>query len=136
MYRAIPLSAQAWLETRILPANDLKTRSRAFASLIVELVDSLPTSRCADILGRQLLRSATSVGANYRAACRARSHSEFIAKMGIVEEETDESMYWLELLSEQGYIHPDPAKKILDEAGEILRMVVASIKTARENRKK
>jgi four helix bundle protein len=73
--------------------NDLKQRTQKFALKIIKLVETLPRGRTADVLGNQLLRSGTSVGANYRAACRARSSADFISKMGIVEEEIDESLY-------------------------------------------
>ncbi|MBI4841838.1 MAG: four helix bundle protein [candidate division NC10 bacterium] len=76
--------------------EDLTRRTRLFALAVIRLVESLPKGRIADVLGRQLLRSGTSVGANYRAACRARSTADFIAKMGLVEEELDESAYWKE----------------------------------------
>src|SRR3989304_7630990 len=78
--------------------EDLKERTRKFALEIIRLVENLPKNRIADVLGRQILRSGTSIGANYRAACRARSRADFISKMGIVEEEADETLYWLELL--------------------------------------
>lgn len=84
--------------------RDLKQRTKLFALGVITFVESLPRSRTAEILGRQLLRSGTSVGANYRSACRARSTAEFISKMGIVEEEVDESIYWMELLVEGGII--------------------------------
>src|SRR5690349_58884 len=80
--------------------NTLRTRTKQFALRIIKLVDALPHTRAADVIGRQLLRSATSVGANYRSAQRGRSRAEFCAKLGIVEEECDESAYWLELLGE------------------------------------
>ena len=76
--------------------HDLKERTRAFALRAVRLVEALPPGRAADVMGKQLLRCATSVGANYRAACRARSRAEFVAKLGIVEEEADEAEYWKE----------------------------------------
>jgi four helix bundle protein len=77
--------------------SDLKQRTKSFALRIIKVVDALPKTRSANVIGNQLLRSGTSVGANYRAACRARSPAEFVAKLGIVEEEADESGYWLEL---------------------------------------
>jgi len=82
-------------------------------------------------MGKQLLRCGTSVGANYRAACRARSNADFISKMGIVEEETDEVIYWMELLKESGLADDHSFKSIADEAGQLVAMTVASIKTAR-----
>jgi len=84
------------------------------------------------VIGVQLLRAGTSVGANYRAACRARSRKEFIAKMGIVEEEADESQFWLELLLERGPVDPQRASPLREEAGRIVAMTVASIRTARQ----
>lgn len=81
-----------------LRIEDLKERTKMFALEIIRLTEKLPKNRIADVLSRQFLRSGTSVGANYRAACRARSRADFISKMGIVEEEADETLYWLELL--------------------------------------
>jgi four helix bundle protein len=81
-------------------AEELKGRTKAFALRSIRLIEALPKTRTADVIGRQLLRAATSVGANYRAACRARSPAEFAYKIGVVEEEADESAYWLELLVE------------------------------------
>jgi four helix bundle protein len=111
---------------------DLRVRTKAFALRVIRLVDSLPTRRSCEVIGKQLLRSATSVGANYRAACRARSPAEFCAKMGIVEEEADESAYWLELLMDGEIVKREVLADLHAEAGEIVAMVVASIKTARE----
>jgi len=98
---------------------------------IVRLVESLPKTRSSDVIGKQLLRSGTAVGANYRAGCRARSQADFVAKMGIVEEECDESVYWIELLVESEEIKKALVEDLLREANEILSMVVASRKTAR-----
>ena len=100
------------------------------------LVKALPQSRTSDVIGRQLLRSGTSVGANYRAACRARSRADFVAKLKIVEEECDESLYWLELLIESGEIQADMLENLIQEGDAILSLVVASIKTARNNKKR
>ena len=108
-----------------------KERTKRFALAVVKLVESLPRNRTADVLGRQLLRSGTSVGANYRAACRGRSTSDVVAKLGIVEEETDESIYWEELMAESGILTPDSVSALKKEANEILAMTVASIKTLR-----
>ena len=80
--------------------EDIKKRTKGFALRVVRLVETLPKSRTSEVIGKQLLRSGTSVGANYRAACRAKSPADFISKMGTVEEEADESMYWMELLVE------------------------------------
>jgi four helix bundle protein len=113
--------------------EDFKRRTKQFALRVIRLVDSLPTSRSADVIGKQLLRSATSVGANYRAACRARSAPEFQAKLGIVEEEADESVYWMELLVESGRIRPNLVRNLLDEANALVAMTVASITTSRRS---
>jgi four helix bundle protein len=118
-----------------LNQNDLKQRTKQFALGIIQLVESIPKSRSADVLGGQLLRSGTSVGANYRAACRARSVADFISKMGIVEEEVDESIYWLELLQECKLADFDKIKTLTNEASELLAITVASIRTARNNKK-
>jgi len=112
-------------------AEEFKRRTKMFALRVIRLVESLPRGRTADVLGGQLLRSGTSVGANYRAACRARSPQEFRAKLGIVEEEANESMYWMELLIEAGLVDGPLVKDLLDENGQLLAMTVASINTSR-----
>ena len=112
---------------------DLRVRTKAYALAVMDLVDALPNRRSCDVIGKQLLRSGTSVGANYRSACRARSPAEFCAKMGIVEEEADESEYWMELLLERNYANPELLKALIAESNEILAMTVASIRTARKN---
>ena len=115
--------------------KDLKKRAKEFAFRAISLVEALPKAKTADVLGRQLLRSGTSVGANYRSAYRAKSPPDFIAKMGIVEEEADESIYWMELLLESGLIHKDEIDDLLQEADEIVAITVSSIKTARTRKK-
>jgi four helix bundle protein len=112
---------------------DLRIRTKDFALRVIRLVDSLPARRSCDVIGKQLLRSATSVGANYRAACRGRSTAEFLAKLGIVEEEADESEYWMELLMEAEIVKREVLGELHAEAGEIVAMVVASIKTTRDS---
>lgn len=112
-------------------ADEFKDRTRTFALRVIRLCESLPKSRTADVIGKQLLRCGTSVGANYRAACRAKSPADFIAKMGIVEEECDESVYWMELIVEAGVMEEKRVADLRSEANEILSMVIASIKTAR-----
>ena len=92
--------------------DDLRKRTKKFALDTIKFVESLPKGKTAEIIGRQLLRSGTSVGANYRAACRARSSADFIAKMGIVEEELDESIYWMELLVDSGIVTRLPSAPI------------------------
>ena len=114
----------------------LKERTKSFALEIIKLVESLPKGRTADVIGRQLLDAGTSVGANYRAACRARSPADFISKMGIVEEEADETIYWMELLIEAKLVQENNISHLLREANQILAMTVSSIKTARRKSKK
>ncbi|MDP2604130.1 MAG: four helix bundle protein [Deltaproteobacteria bacterium] len=108
-----------------------KDRTKRFALRVIEFVEALPKSRTADVLGRQLIRSGTSVGANYRAACRGRSTADVISKLNIVEEEADESTYWLELLVESQLVSNAQVADLLREANEIVAMTVASIKTLR-----
>ena len=97
----------------------------------MRLVEGLPRNRSADVIGRQLLRSATSVGANYRAACRGRSVADVVAKLATVEEGADESMYWMKLLVEAGLVPAVHVKDLAGEADEIIAMTVASMKTLR-----
>ena len=106
-------------------------RTRDVALRVIKLVDALPNSRAADVIGRQLLRAATSIGANYRAACRSRSPADTISKLSIVEEEADEALYWLELLVEAKKIVAPRLEPLRSEIGEIVAMTVASIKTLR-----
>jgi len=108
---------------------DLKRRTRQFALEVLRLADELPNSVSGRAIANQLVRSGTSVGANYRAACRARSKAEFIAKLGTVEEEADESLYWLELIVEGGLVKQERVAKLLKEAGELTAIVSASRKT-------
>jgi len=115
--------------------NYLKERTKAFALHIIRFVEELPRGRTTDVLGRQLLEAGTSVGANYRAACRAKSPADFISKMGIVEEEADETIYWMELLILSGLVRKSNITSLLDEADQILAMTVSSIKTARLRKK-
>jgi four helix bundle protein len=112
---------------------DLKLRTKRFALEIIKFVETLPKEETSRILGRQLLRSGTSVGANYRAAKRAKSNADFIHKMGTVEEEADESGYWLELLLESNKCTGKPAEPLLNEANELVAITVASINTARRS---
>jgi len=109
----------------------MRERTKSFALRTIRLVDALPQGKPSDVIGRQLLRSGTSVGANYRAACRAESPADFISKMGTVEEETDEPIFWMELLIEAKLINEQLLKDLMQEANEILRITVSSIRTAR-----
>jgi four helix bundle protein len=111
-----------------------KTRTKKLAVAIIQQTENLPHTRAADIIGRQLLRSGTSIGANYRAACRAKSTPDMINKLKIVEEEADETQYWIEILTESGLVSEEQMSPIYKETDELLAMTVASIKTLR-NRK-
>ena len=102
-----------------------------FAVRIVRLCEALPHGKTTDVISKQLLRCGTSVGANYRAANRAKSNADFIAKMGIVEEECDECLYWMQLLVDLELIAEKRLTELMKEAHEILAMTVTSIKTAR-----
>ena len=112
-------------------ADELRQRTKTFAVRILRLADSLPRSPGAQSIARQIARSGPSVGANYRAACRARSPAEFRAKLGIVEEEADETAYWIELLIEAGYVKKQRVEELLVEADCLTAIVVASIRTSR-----
>ncbi len=115
--------------------DNLKQRTKKFALDVIALSEKLPPDRVCDILGRQLLRSGTSVGANYRSACRAKSPADFIYKMGIVEEEADESGFWLELLVDSGKLRHDLVRALLQESTELTAIAIASINTARKSPK-
>ena len=112
-------------------ATELKGRTKSFAIRIVTLFRSLPHFPDAQTLGKQVLRSGTAVAANYRAVCRARSKADFISKMGIVVEEADETVFWLELLGETGVIRTDRTKDLLKEANELLAIFGASLRTSK-----
>jgi four helix bundle protein len=112
--------------------EQLRSRTKDFALRIIRLFKSLPTTGEAQVIGKQLLRSGTSVGANYRAACRSRSRAEFAAKIGIVVEEADESQYWMELLIDGGIIRPEKLAELQKEAAELTAIFTTSRQTARE----
>jgi len=112
---------------------DLKNRTKQFALDVLKLCEEVPNNRAASILTKQLIRSGTSVGANYRSACRAKSPADFISKMGIVEEEADESVYWLDLLVSSGNLESVLASPLIREGGELTAIAVASINTARKS---
>ncbi|HNC23095.1 MAG TPA: four helix bundle protein [Opitutaceae bacterium] len=111
--------------------EEFRNRTKQFSLRVIRVVESLPRDTVSRTLGNQLLRSGTSVAANYRAASRAKSPADFIAKMGIVEEETDESLFWMELLIDSNRIRPEPLFPLMKEGREILAMTVASITTSR-----
>ncbi len=106
-----------------------KQRTKKFGLDVIRLVESLSKTRTSEIIGKQLLRSATSIGANYRAACRAKPTPDMINKLKVVEEEADESIYWLELLNESGIVPVQSTASFSKEADELLAMPVASLKT-------
>ncbi|MEG4968783.1 four helix bundle protein [Microcoleus sp. B6-A1] len=109
--------------------QEFKERTKQLALRVIKLVSTLPKNTVSEVIGKQLIRSGTSVGANYRAACRARSTADLIAKLRIVEEEADESLYWMELIVEAKLVDATNLRSIMSETNEILAMTVASIKT-------
>ena len=111
--------------------QEFKKRTKSMALRVIKMTEALPNSRAVDVLTRQLMRSATSVGANYRAACRSRSSADMISRLSIVEEEADESICWIELLTEAGFVGAKKVAPLSREIEEILRMTVASIKMLR-----
>ena len=113
--------------------QNLQTRTKQFALQVIQFCERLPNDETSRILKRQLLRAGTSVGANYRAACRAKSKPAFISKMGDVLEEADESGYWIELLSDAGKVDQATAASLLGEANELVAISTSSIITARRN---
>ncbi len=114
--------------------NELEARTKEFALRVVRFVGELPKNRVADVLGHQLLRSGTSIGANYREANRAESRGDFVHKIGIAEKEASETRYWLELCEEVGLGDVEERRWLLREAGELLAIFTASGKTAKSRR--
>ena len=112
--------------------EQLRIRTKSFALRVIRLFRSLPFRTDTQVLGKQLLRCGTSVAANYRAVCHARSKAEFIARVGVVAEEADEAVLWLELLIESGIIAPEKANDLLSEAKELAAMFTASQRTSRK----
>ena len=115
--------------------QDFKRRTKELALRVIRLVESMPRKQTAEIIGKQLLRSAMSVGANYRAACRGKSMADVLHKMTIVEEEADESLYWMELLIESQLVSESRLSDLMSETNQIIAMTVASIKTLRAKRR-
>lgn len=113
---------------------DLKLRTKQFALRIIKLADSFPNNRTGNIIARQILRSGTSVGANYRALCRARSRADFISKITIVEEEADETLFWLELIKDSALISEPKLSEIMKEASELTAIFTQSGKTAKQKK--
>ena len=116
--------------------RELKERTKLFALRVIQLVDALPKTLIGQTIGRQLLKAGTSVGANYRAACRGRSRAEFTAKLGIVEEEADESGFWMEIIIAADLLKKRLVEPLLNEADELVAIMVSSRKSvAKTNRK-
>ncbi len=113
--------------------EQLKTRMKALGLRILEMADDLPARYSAQSLGHQMIRSGTSFGANYSAACRCKSRKDFINKMKIVEEELDETIYWLGMVCDAGFLKEDSLKPLLSESNELMAIVVRSLQTARNN---
>ena len=111
--------------------EEFKSKTENLALALIVFVEKLPRTETCRVIGRQLLRSGTSVAANYRAACRARSDADFVNKLGIVEEEADESLFWLRLLVRSGNAKQELIQNLYEEMESVLRMIVSSIKTKR-----
>jgi len=114
--------------------QEFKDRTKRLALRVIKLVAALPKGLVAEVIGKQLLRCATSVGANYRAACRGKSTADVLAKLAIVEEEADETLYWMELLVESELVPSARLSELMRETNEITAMTVASIKTLRRQK--
>lgn len=120
---------------RVVRTADLKARTKRFALRVMKLVDALPRTIQGRAIANQIIRSATSVAANYRADCRARSRAEFIAKLGVVEEEADETAFWLELIIDSALLTEARIHSLLTEAEELVAIMATSRKSALSNRK-
>lgn len=118
-----------------MTTDELKARTKRFALRVVTLVDVLPNTVKGRIIANQIMRSATSIGANYRGACRARSRAESISKIGVVEEEADETAFWLELIIDSKIHRTTQITPLLDEANELVAIMAASRKSAIGNRR-
>jgi four helix bundle protein len=116
-----------------MDAEQLKQQTKQYALRVIKVVESLPSTKSGSIIGNQLLRSGTSVGANYRAACRGRSKPDLASKIGIVIEEADESLYWMELLVESGTIPKDRLSPLMQEADELIAIFTSSAISAKKN---
>ena len=120
---------------KLVRTADLKARTKQFALRVMKLVDALPRTIQGRAIANQIIRSSTSVAANYRAACGARSRAEFIAKIGVVEEEAGETCFWLELIIESGLVAEERIRPLLGEAGELVAIMAASCQSALGSRK-
>ena len=112
-----------------MTTEELKLRTKKFSIEIINMIEKLPNLNTVRIIANQIVRSGSSVGANYRAVCRARSDREFVSKMNIVLEEADETLFWLEIISEKNWIAEDEIKKIWKEGNELTAIFVSSLKT-------
>jgi four helix bundle protein len=112
--------------------EQMKMRTKEFAKQVINLCRQLPNTREGQLIGNQFFRAGTSVGANYRAACRARSKADFISKLAIVLEETDESLYWLEILAENKIVNPNLLTTLMKEARELIAIFISSLNTAKK----
>ncbi|MFH0943918.1 MAG: four helix bundle protein [Planctomycetota bacterium] len=112
--------------------EELKERMKRFGLAVIRLAEKMPRSRAAAVVSNQMVRAGTSAGANYRSACRARSRADFVAKMGIVEEELDETLYWLEVSREAGFLLRADVDSAMREGKELLAIAVSSIRTAKK----
>ena len=112
----------------------MKRRTKEFAKEIIRLCRKLPKNREGRLIGDQIFRAVTSVAANYRSACRARSKAEFISRLSVVEEEADETLFWLEIINEMEIFQHDKLDVLMKENDEILAIIVASIKTAKKTK--
>ena len=115
--------------------EQMKNRTKEFAKSIIKLCRKLPDNREGRLIGNQIFRCGTSVAANYRAACRARSTADFISKLAIVEEEADETFFWLEIIEEMKILDNNLINSLMKENDEIIAIIVSSIKTARKKKK-
>ncbi len=115
----------------MLTSEELRQRTKAFALRIIKLSESMPKSQAGYVIAKQVLRSGTSVGANYRAVCRARSRADFVSKLGIVVEEIDETLFWLELIVDAGFLPSSRMEAIINEANQLTSIFVAARKTSR-----
>ena len=122
------------MKSRLERVKELQDRTKRFAVAVVRFFSRLPKTEAASVIGRQLLRAGTSVAANYRAACRARSAADFISKISIVLEETDEPLFWLELLVDADIVEPRLTSGVSSECHELLKIFSASLATAKANR--
>ena len=112
--------------------EELKRRTKAFAVQVIRFAEGLPRGRSVDIIARQLVKAGTSVGANYRAACRGRSRADFKSKIGITLEEADETLYWLEILTEAATVNRESVTNLMKEANELVAIFTANAKTPKQ----